>query len=58
MHRVRNIEVTWRFINQNDGQFSTQLFIDWYDFADFLKQHQLAKNLVVIKGWQYTDRSV
>lgn len=50
--RVRNIEVTFRIT----GSYVSQVFVDWYDFADWLKQRELAKEIVALKSWRYIDR--
>lgn len=30
-----------------------KMFTDWYDFADYLKQEELAGREVVFKKWEY-----
>lgn len=52
--KVRNIAVTF-----NRGERKritiTQEFSDWYDFADFLKQENLAGHDITISDWKYVN---
>lgn len=54
-HRSRNIKVTYK-INGTPMFPTTQWFVDWWDFADWLKQEVRAKREVIISNWVYEDR--
>lgn len=28
-------------------------FTDWYDFADYLKEQQEQRRIVIVRGWEY-----
>lgn len=53
---LRNIRIHLRPGSNGLNGVATRTFIDWYDFADWLKQEQEASREVTIVGWNYEDR--
>lgn len=49
--KIKNVCIV--YLEGDAKTFASQVFTDWYDFADYLKQCELKGITVTIREWHY-----